>query len=237
MKRILFEDDFEGTELKPTWRHRGSQTEPNSIGSVTSLRSVSVHDGAVHLRSVPVTGGFHHASIGTGEVGQPCDFTISHGYVEAKVKFNSYHGGHGAVWLMAATDYELGQAEIDIGEYNGTHNPSRKSGSKVYQNVYTRLAGQGINEFASFKFSFSSLDFKRWDTWNRFKVHLEEDRFTFYINGHKTVIHEGVYPVMPKFLCISMLTKYQIEVEAMGHNHDLPEMSVDWIRAWDFISG
>jgi hypothetical protein len=37
---------------------------------------------------------------------------------------------------------------------------------------------------------------------------------------------------MFKYLCLSMLTKFEVEVEALGHGHEPPTMSVDWIRAW-----
>jgi beta-glucanase (GH16 family) len=235
VKRILFEDDFNSNTLAPVWRLRG--VEANSVGAESSARMVSVSDSQLHLRVVPVAAkSFLHASIATGEVRQPCDFIISRGYVEARVKFNSFHGAHGAVWLAPATDYEPGQAELDFGEYFGAHSPNRKSGTKVLQNVYHRLPGQNAGEFTEMKYDFNSNDLgHRWDDWNTYKVRIQEDKFTFYINGKITAVAEGDFPILPKFLCISLLTKFDFEVEALTqHNHELPTMAVDWIRAWDY---
>jgi hypothetical protein len=208
------------------------------MGAESNPDSVKVHDGAVHLRSVLLEdGSIHHASIGTSEahLTAPGTFFLERGFVEARVKFNGFHGGHGSVWLAPQTDYEAGQAEIDIVEVFGAHSPRRKSGINFHQNVYFRLPGQGIGEFEALKPDPQPNSTKMgFDPtgWNRFKVRLQRDKFTLYINGKISYVAEGMFPPMFKYLCLSMLTKFEVEVEALGHGHEPPTMSVDWIRAW-----
>jgi hypothetical protein len=231
---ILFEDDFNGDSLSSDWRLR--TVARNSVGAESSFSAVSVHDGAVHLKSIKTPGGFVHASIGTSEThATDASFFMEKGFVEARVKFNGWHGAHGSVWLAPQTDYELGQAEVDVVEFFGVHTPKRKSGINFHQNVYYRVPGQGIGEFSALKpdptpnstqMGFDPLG------WNRFKVRIQPDKFTFYINGKISYIAEGFFPLRFKYLCLSMLTKFDVEVEAMSHGHAPPTMSVDWIRAW-----
>jgi beta-glucanase (GH16 family) len=163
-------------------------------------------------------------------------FSFTFGTVEARIRFHSYHGAHGAVWLQASEDYIPGQAEIDIAEYYGVHWPGRPEGIPLHHSVHWRKPGALPGEESQAGFTSSSLNFGRWDRWHDYKLHWYPSGYVFYVDGTKVGELVSGLSDRPKFLVLSLLTSaYEEHALEVGHKygHTLPVMCVKWIRVWD----
>lgn len=170
---LVWNDEFEGEVLDASrwdYRYLGERH-----GTVVSRDSVRL-DGQGHL---VLTTFMRDGLLHVGMVGTQRTFQARYGYFEARIRFQSLQGHHGAFWLQSPAygryRDEPGRAgaEIDVIEYFGAGREDGGGGMRVYWNPYPspRSAGRTI---------------PLWDAHQRFRVyalHWTEHGYRFYVDG------------------------------------------------------
>lgn len=221
--------------MNPVWRTRGTEYREGRTRAKGDPRASGVAKGLCVLRTLPNPerpGYWLNGHIGTGEVNEEQRFAFTYGVAEARIRFHSYHGSHAAFWLQTTEGYVDGQAEIDVAEYFGAHDPTRTRGTTLFDNVYWHQPGEDDRTIERARLEVSSLDHNRWDTWHVYRVRWTPSRYVFEVDGRQVgTIREGLSG-RPKFLVLSMLTSDYEEAD-MHHGHPLPAMAVDYVRVWN----
>lgn len=248
-RQVLFEDDFNGSVLGPEWGIRGAAYTEGMEHAKGGWAAVELSGSHLRLKTIKdisqpqgLFGPYLNGHLGTMdqiEVQPPC-------WVAVQARVHPYHGSHCSVWLQSVTGYAPGDAEVDIMECFGSHDPDRKSGTNLWHNVYWREAGQGIGEYRrAFEVTNDRAFLRDGTSWYQrplvFKVHWTKDFYRFYVSNRPVAqITEGL-SISPKYLVLSMITRdYEVAnqgVHTSGDGvrvHPISQsvMPVDWIRVW-----
>lgn len=119
-----FHDTFTGDHLRSHWTHRGQEQIPGQMTYARgSSRGVKVRSGAAHFRVLVDPNNRGHYL--NGHIGTEGAFEATHGYAEARIRFHTLKGAHGAFWLLTPDVYI---PEIDVAEAFGA--------KRVWHNFY-----------------------------------------------------------------------------------------------------
>lgn len=247
MKRILFEDEFDGDRLDPVWFDRGTEHVDGMGYARGDRRGVDVSDGRVHLRTIadPDNPPAQWGPYLNGHVGANIELT-SPLWVAVRAKVHPFHGSHCSGWLQSWGGYGPGDAEVDIFEGFGSHKPDKADGTNVWHNVYWREADTPPGEYRRAFAATNDREFLSRGAWHEaehtFKLHWTRDFYRFYIDNRMVAeIREGL-SITPKFPILSMLTRdYEVVNQGVHRVGEQPPivhplastvMDVSWIRAW-----
>jgi beta-glucanase (GH16 family) len=226
--KLVYVERFDDPAL-PGWIARNTEYRTDTSCSKGSMKAVSVRDGILTLKVIedPEAPG----KFLTGHIGTQRNFEFIYGKATARMRVHPYHGAHACFWLAPTTDYVAGQAEIDINEYFGAHNPDRKSGVNIWHNVYWGTEG-GKPGAAFSNARVSTLGHSWQKTYHDYTVVWTPDAYTFYVDDVKTgVIREGLSDA-PKYLVLSMLVRDWELDEIEHHPLDSFRSKVKWVKVW-----
>jgi len=218
---LAWSDEFDGHALnRARWEYR---LPGGREGTVVSPEAAAL-DGEGHL---VLTTFLREGRLHVGMVGTQPTFQARYGYFEARIRFQSLQGHHGAFWLQSPEygrfpgDPGRSGAEIDVIEYFGAGRDDGGGGMRVYWNPYPSPSAAGV------KISIP-------DAHERFRVyalHWTEQGYRFYIDGElRFETAEGLSHAC-QYLVLSLLSspweRGRLATAA------LPDaMTVDYVRVY-----
>ena len=239
-------DEFSGSELGPSWVHRGGVNEPRSrrTCSRTDPRAVTVGGGAARLsvmkdpdstRRCRIVG--RDAASGRfayrlhGHIGTPSAFSFRYGVAAARIKFHRRRGQHAAFWMQPEAGAHPDGSEIDIVEYFGDRHPQGGLASFVHR--YN--LGRNVTSGGWIPSSRSYLASRR-DGWSKnyhvFSVEWTPRMLVFRIDGKETTRMRGRISEVRQFPILSLLAS-DYEIPKIRERHLPQHMYVDWVRVWE----
>jgi beta-glucanase (GH16 family) len=244
-------EEFNGDELDRTiWDYRA--TGDRHDGVITE-QAVSVHDGALKIKSYTEDGKHYSGMIATtGTEG----FEQKYGYYEARMKFNDAPGEWSAFWLQSRSigspkgDPTTAGVEMDVVEHrqrcrNASRSPSRFACDPdldVNDHVQQGLIwdGYGTDHQSLVRFS-DALDGLVDDTWHTFALSWTPTGLTFYYDDAVTWSVSGPISQHKQYIILSS----EIGADFAGPIPDdgygsrdtsVTNLQVDYVRVWDLLS-
>ena len=225
---LVFNDDFDGTELDSTkWARR---PEGPRAGKSYWKNNLSGVDGNGNL-VLKMEWDEETQLVNCGAVFSHDRFEYGYGYYEARIRFTDHHGAWGAFWMSCGNLYAESAAdgvEIDILEsidnQNGTYNHALHSNYSSLNSLGpTRLFHENIYD----------------GKYHTFGVLRAATGYFFYVDGKlSSIVPDYRYTPCPKNGYIQ-LTCEASEGTGAGTPEciaDMPaEMVVDYVRVWDAI--
>ncbi len=220
---LLFEDDFDGTEIDPKrWTRSKEQLRQGASWWDDDYIKL---DGEGHLviSAAYEDDGLVHA----GAVSTRNNFYGRLGYYEASIKFPKAYGTWGAFWIYAG-DPTMGNPKfgIEIDVVESIHNEEDKCSHALHWQYSPEKKRES-----------GSLPANIYDgEYHTFGCLRSEDGYFFYIDGKLT------WSVKPEQVAVSKMSGHLIlSVEAatwagaktQKSKDELPaDMVVDWVRVW-----
>ena len=226
--KLLFQDNFEGTELNPAqWTRCPEWLRCN--GHCLWQHDMTYLDGIGHL-IIRMEWDEENKRVLSGAVTTSGLFEQSFGYYEARIQFPFAPGTWGAFWLMLGNLNRPTAAEgleIDVVESIGNDRG-------LYQSVlhwnYPDLHSHPILRDGS---AINVYD----GAFHTFGVHRAEDGYTFYVDGQEAghVTPEQCEPCpLPGYMLLSCEAADWAGVGTPACIAALPaEMVVDYVRVYD----
>lgn len=228
---LVWHDEFDGHVLDAAkWSVRSPGRRESAV---ISADNVSL-DGQGHLRltTTEVNGVIH-----TGMVGSQGRFSRAFGRWEARIRFQSMQGHHGAFWLQpesrkahSGNNPSASGAEIDIIEWFG---PGRRDGGAAVNVYWPGAPGQKLKhvggpvDLGPVLRPGESLA----DDFRVFAVEWTEDEYVFLIDDHEVFrTREGVSH-QPQYVILSLLCA-DWEAPRLDRNRLPDSMVVDYVRVY-----
>lgn len=227
--KLLFEDDFEGTELNTNLWERCPEWDRQDGVSVWS-NEMSYLDGEGNL-VLHAEWDEELGKVVSGAVRTYGLFESGYGYYEASIKFPLVRGVWGAFWMMVGDvngvdGTSIDGVEIDIIESIG--NKAGQCNQALHWDGYGSDARKAANEMTGCDYIYDG-EFHTFGLWRT------EELYIFYIDG------EEVWRTSGGGICAED-GYMKLTVEAAKWNgagtktaiKTLPaDMLVDWVRVWD----
>lgn len=226
-EKLLFEDDFEGTELNPAkWARCPEWVRCN--GMCVWNDSMAYMDGEGHL-ILRMEWDDENKRVRSGAVSTQGLFTNAFGYYEARIKFPVAPGTWGAFWMMQgnlnATTPDKG-LEIDIVESIGND-----------QGAYQYVLHWNYPDLHSFYPPRENITDIYDGEFHTFGVLRTEDGYTFYVDGKiagRANTEQCLPCAIPGYLLLSCEAAEWAGAGKPACINVLPaEMVVDYVRVWD----
>lgn len=197
---LVFEDEFEGTELNTTaWKYCNTGV---TRGGYRTPSQVEIKDGNCVITAEYLEDGQFGAGWYAGDLALLKWY--KHGYFEIRCKVSDGGGFWSAFWLMGRKPYDaeyskggIGSAEIDIMEapfwkqndwHNCIHQNIHCAGVEgIYDGLYVQR--ENVDTITT---KFESLEVGRflgndiYNEYNTYGLEWTEDEYIFYVNGVET---------------------------------------------------
>lgn len=228
--RLVFFDEFENQGLDTAhWRHRYGEGHEYGAG-IASYSSVSQPgDGLLHL----VTR-YEDEQFLNGMIRSIPQF--QYGYFEARIRFQTLQGHHGAFWLQSETYGQItgnpGQsgAEIDIIEFFGNGRVATDAKQNVYFDPY--ISGQeqpGAEHDLFYRDGRAGVELS--EEFHAFGLLWTPDEYVFFIDGVETWRTSVGMSHVQQYIVLSLTTSAW--ENARLDTTLLPdEMLVDYVRIY-----
>lgn len=228
--RLVFFDDFENQGLDTShWRHRYRESHEYGAG-IASYSSVSQPgDGLLHL----VTR-YEDEQFLTGMIRSIPQF--QYGYFEARIRFQTLQGHHGAFWLQSETYGQIigdpGQsgAEIDIIEFFGNERVATDAKQNVYFDPYiSRQEQPGAEHDLFYRDGQTGMELS--EEFHIFGLLWTPEEYVFFIDGVETWRTSVGMSHVQQYIVLSLATSAWENTRL--NTALLPdEMLVDYVRIY-----
>lgn len=183
--QLVFFDEFETQGLDPDrWRHRYREGHEYGEGIASHSSVYQPGDGLLHLVTRYEDGQFL-----TGMVRSVPQF--QYGYFEARIRFQSLQGHHGAFWLQSETygrivgDSGRSGAEIDIIEFFGNGRAATDAKQNIYFDPYVSGEEQpGAEHDLFYRDNHAGVELS--EDFHVFGLLWTPDEYVFFIDGVET---------------------------------------------------
>jgi hypothetical protein len=228
--RLVFFDEFENQGLDSAhWRHRYSVGNEYGAG-IASYSSVSQPgDGLLHL----VTR-YEDEQFLTGMIRSIPQF--QYGYFEARIRFQTLQGHHGAFWLQSESYGQItgdpGQsgAEIDIIEFFGNGRVATDAKQNVYFDPYISRQEQPGAEHDLF-YRDDQVGVELSEEFHVFGLLWTLEEYVFFIEGVETWRTSVGMSHVQQYIVLS-LTTFAWENARLDTTLLPDEMLVDYVRIY-----
>lgn len=224
---LIFSDEFNQIGLDTTqWRHR-YVNRPYLAGYNSEESIEQPGDGYLHLITRHKNDQFLTGMIQSIE-------EFQYGYFEARIRFQSLQGHHGAFWLQSPLygqyldDPGQSGAEIDIIEFFGTERSQTDAQHNVHWNPYASEAKQQVSHDLFYRQEYGD---ELSGEFHIFALQWTEDEYIFFIDGVETWrTSEGLSHV-PQYIVLSLITSAwenaRLDIQQLPD-----EMLVDYVRVY-----
>ncbi len=223
---FVWGDEFDGVGLNAAkWTYR-YVNRPRDAGFLAEEAIAQPGDGNLHLIT-----SYQDNKFLNGMIQSSASFQC--GYFEARIRFQSLQGHHGAFWLQSPLYGKFldnpgrSGAEIDIAEFFGSGRLQEDTKLNVYWNGYgseqqTRTQDIYYRQQHGVELS---------NDFHLFALLWTPEGYTFYIDGGETWrLDEGISDT-PEYIVLSLLTSSWENQYLDGRQ--LPnEMLVDYVRVY-----
>lgn len=224
---LVFNDEFDnqGLDLEK-WAYRFVD-EPYLAGYNTHETITQPGDGLLHLNTL-----FDGGNFLTGMIQSKSAF--QYGYFEARIRFQSLQGHHGAFWLQSPLfgsyqdDPGRSGAEIDIVEFFGNGRSKNDAQQNVYWNAYSSSSFQQRSHDVAYRETFGdelSADF------HVFGLLWTREEYIFSIDGVETWRTSDGLSHVSENIVLSLITS-DWEVDRLDPGRLPDEMLVDYVRVY-----
>ena len=229
---LVWSDDFSGDKLDTAnWIHR---MKDSMHGKSRIREHCSVLDGQGHVvlktQLIPDESEVGY-EVESGMIATQGLQSWKYGLFEARIKFESSEGHHGAFWLqspdygLVTDDFEASGTEIDIVEYFGRKGSlSQNVHWNKYKSKVKKAAGSGnlqsnpVIETVDTEFHVYSL------VWT-------PDENIFYIDGKETWRFKKAISKHAEYIILSLLSN-KSEATRIKQENFPDKMVVDWVRVF-----
>jgi beta-glucanase (GH16 family) len=234
--RLTWEDKFDGDRLDTTkWT---PETHPHRGNQVTA-DAVTVRDGVLTLTTY-TEGGKHY----TGYISTKGKFEATHGYFEARIRFNSSPGQWGAFWLLSPTvgrpvgDPATAGTEIDVVEHRARGNKGDDVSDLLAMNLHWDGYKPGTHKHAGHSTRVPAGEPSLQGEWHTYALLWTPEAYTFYLDGVEQWKTREAVSGRSEFLLLTC------EIEDKSWAGNIPAdgygsrstsrttMEVDWVRVW-----
>lgn len=224
---LVFGDDFETAGLDDTkWEYR-YVNRPYLAGFLSEDAIAQPGDGYLHLVTTYADNTFLTGMIQSIE-------QFQYGYFEARIRFQSLQGHHGAFWLQSLLygqfldDPGKSGAEIDIIEFFGSGRNDEDAQHNVYWNAYDSPHIEKRNyDLYIRRDSGDELS----EDFHIFALLWTQNEYLFFIDGVETWrLNEGVSHTS-QYVVLSLITAAW-ENERLDASKLPDEMLVDYVRVY-----
>lgn len=224
---LTFWDEFDEQGLnREQWEYRYTGEYLEGINAEESVTQPG--DGFLYLTTRERES---DGAILTSMIRSRRGINFQYGYFEARIRFETWQGHHGAFWLksnnylQAEHDPENAGAEIDIAEYFGSDRDDEFQ-HNIYWNPLT-----GADDHPQFRWSYErERGAELSDEFHTFALLWTPDEYIFYVDGEETWrTSEGVSHA-ESYLLLSLITSFDID---RLNTANLPDtMTVDYVRVY-----
>lgn len=225
--QFVFRDEFDAARLDTSeWEYR----YPNSqylAGFTDNASVVQPGDGFLHLATRFDGSKFLIGMIQSKE-------TFQYGYFEARIRFQSLQGHHGAFWLQSPLygqfldDPGRSGAEIDIIEFFGNGRTQADAQHNVYWNAYASPERQHRQHNLNIR---RNVGAELSDDFHLFALLWTENEYVFFIDGVETWrLDEGVSQTQ-QHIVLSLVTA-EWENNRLDASLLPDEMLIDYVRVY-----
>lgn len=228
--RLVFFDEFENHGLDTAhWRHRYREGHEYGAG-IASHDSISQPgDGLLHL----VTR-YEDQQFLTGMIRSIPQF--QYGYFEARIRFQSRQGHHGAFWLQSETygqfvgDPGQSGAEIDIIEFFGNGRAATDAKQNVYFDPYISDQDQpGLEHELFYRDAHAGVELS--EEFHIFSLLWTPEEYTFFIDGTESWQTNVGMSHVQEYIVLSLTTS-DWENARLDPALLPDEMLVDYVRIY-----
>ncbi len=221
-RRLLWSDEFDGGALDASkWNY-----EENYRHSAQNTRSaVRVGEGNLIIKAYRIGGIYYTGIVNTKE-----KFSLSSGYIEARVSFGAKVNGHWAAMWLYDDKHPRDEREIDIFE----HRSFDINGKNIQQFITSAYHWNGYFEGAR-SLGTDSGDRGLGIGYHIYGVELSPSGYTYFIDGER-YWHVDAKPSNDPFYLIFSVELKNVFSEWTG---PLPEeldddmIIIDWVRVYD----
>lgn len=228
--KLVFFDEFVTEGLNPaSWQHRYREGHVYGAGIASHSSISQPGDGLLHLVTRYENGQFL-----TGMIRSVPQF--QYGYFEARIRFQTLEGHHGAFWLQSETYGQIvgnpGQsgAEIDIIEFFGNGRTATDAKQNVYFDPYISGEDQpGAEHDLFYRDTHDGTELS--DDFHVFGLLWTPDEYVFFVDGVETWRTPVGLSHVEEYIVLSLTT-------SLWENANLDasllpdEMAVDYIRVY-----
>lgn len=227
---LVFFDEFATEGLNPdNWKHRYNEGHLYGAG-IASIGSVSQPgDGYLHL-----TTNYESEQFLTGMIRSQQQF--QYGYFEARIRFQTLQGHHGAFWLQSETygvfvgDPGQSGAEVDIIEFFGNGRSATDAKQNVYYDPYNSGQEQSGDEFEVFyRDTHDGRELS--EDFHIFGMLWNSDEYIFFIDGIETWRTSVGLSHVEEYVILSLTTSAW-ENDRLESSQLPNEMIVDYVRVY-----
>lgn len=227
---LVFSDEFvtEGVN-DANWRHRYREGHDYGTGIASHSSISQPGDGLLHLETRYVGGQFLTGMIRSAP-------QLQYGYFEARIRFQSLQGHHGAFWLQSETygqiigDPGRSGAEIDIIEFFGNGRTATDAKQNVYFDPYSSGQEQpGTEHDLFYRDNHAGVELS--EDFHIFGLLWTSEEYVFFIDGVETWRTSVGTSHVQEYIVLSLTTSAW--ENARLDTTLLPdEMSVDYVRVY-----
>lgn len=228
--QLVFFDEFETDGLDTArWRHRYREGHEYGAGIASHSSVYQPGDGLLHL----VTR-YENREFLTGMIRSVPQFR--YGYFEARIRFQSLQGHHGAFWLQSETygqivgDPGRSGAEIDIIEFFGNGRIATDAKQNVYFDPY--VSGQeqpGAEHDLFYRDTHNGMELS--EDFHIFGLLWTADQYVFFIDGDETWRTSVGMSHVQEYIVLSLTTSAW-ENDRFDTTILTDEMVVDYVRVY-----
>lgn len=228
--QLVFFDEFETAGLDTArWRHRYREGHSYGAGIASHSSVYQPGDGLLHLVTRYEDGQFL-----TGMVRSVPQF--QYGYFEARIRFQTLQGHHGAFWLQSETygqivgDPGRSGAEIDIIEFFGNGRIATDAKQNVYFDPY--ISGQeqpGAEHDLFYRDTHNGVELS--EDFHVFGLLWTPNEYVFFIDGVETWRTSVGMSHVQEYIVLSLTTSAW-ENDRLDTALLPDEMVVDYVRVY-----
>ena len=229
MYSLVWSDEFSAKELDSNkWMHRCK----DGMHGKSRIRKhcTTVQDGIATLRTQLVPNesevGYEIESGMIATQGIQC---WTYGLFEARIKFESASGHHGAFWLQSeeygivTDDFTASGAEIDIIEYFGNKSASQNVHWNAYKSKDKKSVGSGRLQHQAVE----TID----SQFHVYSLLWIPEEYIFYIDGDETWRTKKAVSHHKEHIIFSILTS-ESEAGRLKPKEFPDAMELDWVRVY-----
>jgi beta-glucanase (GH16 family) len=232
---LVWADEFDGTALDPLWWTVASELHHHAENTPDA---VSVAGGLLTIRTFT-----EHGRHFTGWVTTAGKLLFTHGWFEARVRFQSSPGEWGAFWMASPTignplgDPAVAGAEIDVVEHRRTRGSGADISGAYAMNVH--WDGYGVEHKHVGSYGWPAVDAPRLQGgWHVYAVSWTPDGYRFFLDGVEQWATRWGVSQRPEFILLTCEVEHGAWAGAIpAHGYGsrrlgTTRMQVDWVRVW-----